>query len=95
MILPEWTARKEAGVTPPPAGSFFVPFEAPFHMPSDRFSNDKQTGAPHETRKPRSALPPAAGSYRELISTPRRGKAFFEISPFLFLHASGWYLLQR
>lgn len=27
MILPEWTTRKEAGVTPPPAGSFFVPIE--------------------------------------------------------------------
>ena len=44
MILPEWTARKDAGVSPP-GRIFFVPFEAPFHMPPDRFSNDKQTGA--------------------------------------------------
>ena len=27
MILPEWTTRKEAGVTPPSDRIFFVPFE--------------------------------------------------------------------
>ena len=27
MILPEWTARKDASVSPPPAGSFLCPLE--------------------------------------------------------------------
>ena len=44
MILPEWTARKDAGVSPPSGRIFFVPFEAPFHMPPESFlSEDKQT----------------------------------------------------
>lgn len=37
----------------------------------------------------RSALPPAAGSYRELISTSRGGKVFFEIIP-VFVSACVW-----
>ena len=47
MILPEWTARKEAGVSPSPAGSFFVPFrrEGRLHMPPDNLFKRRQTGA--------------------------------------------------
>lgn len=83
MILPEWTARKDAGVSPP-GRIFFVPFrrEERLHRSPDGFSSeDKQ--APHMRRVNRSALPPAAGSYCDMIpvfvSTCVRMVSFTEI----------------
>ena len=59
MILPEWTARRKAGVTPPPAGSFFVPFrrEERLHMPPDNPFKRRQTAFMEDVN--RSAIPPA------------------------------------
>ena len=64
MILPEWTARKEAGVSPS-GRIFFVPFrrEERLHRSPDGFSNDKQTDALMGDVNPS----PATGRYFEKL----------------------------
>ncbi len=71
MILPEWTARKEAGVSPSPAGSFFVPFrrEGRLHMSPDNLFKRRQTGALMGDVN-RSAIPPAGIVRRDVQKIP-------------------------
>ena len=79
MILPEWTARREADVSPP-AGFFFLPFrrEERLHRSPDRFSNDKQTGIPMGDVSPS----PATGRYFEkLFGIYFRGYPFIMNAP--------------
>ena len=71
MILPEWTARKEAGVTPLRQDLFCVPFrrEERLHMPPDNLFKRRQTDALMGDVN-RSAIPPAGIARRDVQKIP-------------------------
>ena len=81
MILPEWTARKEAGVTPSPAGSFLCPLKRHFIcLQTASQTTNKQ--APHMRRVNRVARSlPRREAIENLFPRPAAGRRFSRFSP--------------